>query len=153
MGSMGFISTVCPAKVTSGFVAFPEFPKFWGNYSRQSRARRLNLELHVHLRLGATVPRSALARSGYLELLRRRAMAPLQAQDIDGATGVLDAYGLQRGHLAEHLTELAVHLGVEDEFKLVDPKIKAALTRELNQGVHAMRVVLPAAKKRKGGPA
>eukprot|EP00929_Paragymnodinium_shiwhaense_P094966 TRINITY_DN5588_c0_g1_i1.p1 TRINITY_DN5588_c0_g1~~TRINITY_DN5588_c0_g1_i1.p1 ORF type:complete len:543 (-),score=185.83 TRINITY_DN5588_c0_g1_i1:397-2025(-) len=152
--SMGFISTVYPAKITHGFVPFPDFPKFLGNYSKQSRARRLALELHVFLRLGGTVSRRTLATSGYLSALLQKAVKPLQEEeDIDGAVAVLDAYGLQRGHLAEHLSELQSHLVEgEDAFKAVDPKVKAALTREMNTGGHAVRVVLPATKKRKGGP-
>lgn len=151
--SMGLISTVYPAYVTNGFVAFPEFPKFLGNYSKQSRALRLVLELHTHLKMFTTVRRKCLVRSGYLQRLHDKAISSLQREDIDEAVDVMDAYGLQRIHLAEHLPELMQHLSGEDEFKLVDPKVKASLTRELNTGSHAVRVVLPASKKRKaGGP-
>eukprot|EP00927_Polykrikos_kofoidii_P025070 TRINITY_DN22610_c0_g1_i1.p1 TRINITY_DN22610_c0_g1~~TRINITY_DN22610_c0_g1_i1.p1 ORF type:complete len:887 (+),score=159.86 TRINITY_DN22610_c0_g1_i1:72-2732(+) len=147
--AMGLVSTVLPAKVTNGFVAFPEFPKFLGNWSKQSRARRLCLELSMYFRLASTVSKNAIINSGYMHLLLRKAMRLLQEEDVDGAVAVLDAYGLQRSHLAEHLSELAEHLCGEDEFKLVDPKVKAALTRELNTGVHALRVVLPTSRKRR----
>merc|ERR1712216_599353 len=53
-------------------------------------------------------------------------------------------------HMAEHLAELRQHLGGEEGFKLVDSKVKAAMTRELNSGGgHAVRVA-PPTKKRKG---
>jgi hypothetical protein len=87
--------------------------------------------------------------SNYLHVLHRRAMSPLHQEDIDGTIEVLDAYGLQREHLSEHLEELRQHLGAEEEFKLVDSKIKAAMTREMNSGVHPVKVVLPGSKKRK----
>jgi len=51
--------------------------------------------------------------------------------------------------VAEHLSELVQHLTGEEDFKLVDPKVKAAMTREMNSGNHAVKVVLPAAKKRR----
>merc|ERR1712083_328613 len=38
----------------------------------------------------------------------------------------------------------------EDMFKLVDAKVKSAMTRELNTGVHAVKVMIPTGKKRKG---
>mmetsp|Transcript_28686 Transcript_28686/g.52242 ORF Transcript_28686/g.52242 Transcript_28686/m.52242 type:complete len:845 (-) Transcript_28686:94-2628(-) len=147
--SMGLISTVYPAYKTSGFVPFPEFPKFLGNYSRTSRMRRLSQELHAHLRLASSVPRRGMVTSDLLELLHSKVIKPLQEEDVDSAVVVLDAYGLQKDHLAEHLTEIRKGLGCEDEFKLIEPKIKAAMTREFNNGVHAVKVVLPASKKRK----
>ncbi|CAE8634727.1 unnamed protein product [Polarella glacialis] len=43
-----------------------------------------------------------------------------------------------------------LHLGGEDLFKIVDPKVKAAITREFNTGGHAVKVVIPSGgKKRK----
>mmetsp|Transcript_9555 Transcript_9555/g.21892 ORF Transcript_9555/g.21892 Transcript_9555/m.21892 type:complete len:816 (-) Transcript_9555:75-2522(-) len=147
--SMGLISTVYPAFKTSGFVPFPEFPKFLGNYSRTTRMRRLSQELHAHLRLSGSVRRRGLVTSDLLELLHSKVIKPLQEEDIDSAVVVLDAYGLQKEHLAEHLTEIRKSLGCEDEFKLIEPKIKAAMTREFNNGVHAVKVVLPTSKKRK----
>merc|ERR1712217_987355 len=70
---------------------------------------------------------------------------------IDTAVPILDAYGLRKEHLMEHLTELRQHLGQDDLFKIVDPKVKAAMTREFNNGSHAMKVVLPSKGKRKAG--
>merc|ERR1712066_1063598 len=67
--------------------------------------------------------------------------------------GVLDSYGLRKEHLIEHLTELRTHLGQEDQFKFVDPKVKAAITREFNSGAHAPKVMLPTSKKRKAAAA
>merc|ERR1711957_481148 len=72
---------------------------------------------------------------------------------VDQTAGVLDAYGLRKEHLTEHLTELRNHLGEIDYFKVVDSKVKAALTRELNSGSgHAAKVMIPT-KKRKTGAA
>jgi len=148
---MGLLSAVYPAYETNGFLGFPEFPKFLGNYSRISRAKRLCLELHALLRVSTAVGRTQLVRSNYLDVLRGRILQPLLREDTDAAVSMLDAYGLQREHVTEHLDELGKHLTGSEEggYKLVDPKVKAAMTRELNTGSHAVRVVLPKSKKRK----
>ena len=44
--------------------------------------------------------RNKLVSSNYLEVLNKRALEPLKCEDIDGTIAVLDAYGLQREHLA-----------------------------------------------------
>mmetsp|Transcript_113041 Transcript_113041/g.359152 ORF Transcript_113041/g.359152 Transcript_113041/m.359152 type:complete len:798 (+) Transcript_113041:38-2431(+) len=146
---MGLLSTIYPTFLTNGFVSFPEFPKFLGNYSKMSRARRLTSELHAFLKLSSDVEARGLASSGFLEVLFSRILKHLQDEDIIGATAIMDAYGLQRDHVAEHLNELMQHLNGEDAFKLVDPKIKSAMTREMNSGSHAVRVFLPPAKKKR----
>mmetsp|Transcript_56207 Transcript_56207/g.159539 ORF Transcript_56207/g.159539 Transcript_56207/m.159539 type:complete len:936 (+) Transcript_56207:19-2826(+) len=153
---IGLASCVYPAHITNGFLSFPSFPSFLGKYSTQSRMRRLCTELETHVRLFSTVSRGNLPTSGFADLLYRRAMRPL----VDGGpeavattAGVLDAYGLRKEHLVEHLTELRQHLGEEDLFKLIDPKVKAAVTREFNAGSHAVRVVIPTKGKRKGAGA
>merc|ERR1719446_2027788 len=71
---------------------------------------------------------------------------------IEQTMAVLDAYGLRKEHLTEHLTELRQHLGQDDLFKVVDPKVKAAMTREFNSGAHGVKVALPS-RKRKAGSA
>jgi len=151
---MGVVGAVYPAHITNGFVAFPGFPQFLGKYSTMSRTRRLTTELHAHLRMSGTVRGRSLLSSGYADLLYSRMVRPLlsskaPADVVEETFAVLDAYGLRREHLSEHLTELRQHLGAEDLFKLVDPKVKAALTREFNTGAHAVKVMLPASKKRK----
>lgn len=153
---MGLTGCVYPAHVTNGFVGFPSFPAFLGKYSTQSRMRRLCTELHAHLKLFASVSRGGLASSGYPALLYSRAMNPLLHGDSEGVAetaAALDAYGLRKEHLVEHLTEMRQHLGQEDLFKVVDPKVKAAMTREFNSGCHAVKVVLPKGNKRKAGSA
>lgn len=146
---MGLLGAIYPASLTNGFVSFPEFPKFLGNFSKMGRATRLCAELQAHLRLSSAVQTKTMVSSGYAERLYRNLMKPLQEDDVAGAAAVLDAYGLQREHLAEHLNELMQHATQMDEFKLVDPKVKAAMTREMNSGGHAVKVVLPASKKRR----
>jgi len=149
---VGLTSAVFPAHVTNGFLSFPSFPQFLGRYSTVSRARRLSCELQAHLQLSATVGRRGLTPSGYADLLYRKMVNPLLRGDPAGVSetvGVLDAYGLRKEHLQEHLTELRQHLGGEDLFKAVDSKVKAAITREFNSGSHAMRVVVPKGKKRR----
>jgi len=151
---VGVTSCVYPAFVTNGFVPFPSFPSFLGKYSTMSRSKRLAMELKAHLRLSTTMSSRHLLTSGYADLLYTRLVTPLMqgASDAVGQTiGILDAYGLRKEHLSEHLAELRQHLGQEDLFKAVDSKVKAAMTREFNSGSgHAMKVVLPSAKRRKG---
>jgi len=150
---LGLMSAVYPAHITNGFVAFPSFPQWLGKYSTQAKTKRLSQELHAPLQLSATVRTKALLTSGYLDLLYKKAVKPLLrgAEGIDDTIAILDAYGLQRQHLVEHLPELRQHLGQDDLFKLVDPKVKAAMTKELNTGGHAVKVALPMGKKRKAG--
>eukprot|EP00811_Abedinium_folium_P028811 NODE_448_length_3040_cov_8.023687.p1 GENE.NODE_448_length_3040_cov_8.023687~~NODE_448_length_3040_cov_8.023687.p1 ORF type:complete len:918 (+),score=340.15 NODE_448_length_3040_cov_8.023687:357-2756(+) len=150
---MGLVGCVFPAHITNGFIAFPNFPSFLGKYSTMTRTRRLATELQTILRLSSTVNCRQLATSGYTDLLYKRLMDPLMSGDLDGVSrtvGVLDKHGLRKDHLIEHLTDLRQHLGGEDLFKIVDPKVKAAMTREFNSGSHAIKVNLPT-KKRKAG--
>lgn len=147
--NMGLFSTVIPASITNGFISFPEFPKFLGNYSKMGRGFRLKHELHAHLRLFSVVKSRSLVQSGFAEVLFRTLLNKLEAQDVASCVDILDAYGLQREHLAEHLNELQQHLSGEDAFKLVDPKMKSAMTREMNSGSHMVKVFLPPSKKRK----
>ena len=148
-------SAVYPAHVTNGFVAFPNFPAFLGKYSTQSKMSRLATELQTHLKLTAHVSRWNLASSGFAELLYKRCVRPLmQDEDADvmETVNLLDAYGLRKEHLMEHLTEMREHLGEEDLFKLVDPKVKAAMTREFNTGGRAVKVMLPSGGKKRRAP-
>lgn len=151
----GVLGAVYPAQVTNGFVAFPSFPQFLGKYSTMSKTRRLSTELHTHLQLTATVRGRSILSSGYGDLLYTRMLRPLMSGNPDGikeTLAVLDAYGLRKEHLTEHLTELRQHLGQDDLFKVVDAKVKAAMTREFNSGAHGVKVALPT-KKRKAGSA
>merc|ERR1719460_3344797 len=120
-----------------------------------SKTRRLTNELQAHLRLTATVRGRSVLSSGYGDLLYNKMLRPLLSGDperISETLAVLDAYGLRKEHLTEHLTELRQHLGLDDLFKMVDPKVKAAMTREFNSGAHGVKVALPS-KKRKVGSA
>eukprot|EP00747_Dinoflagellata_sp_TGD_P063421 gnl/TRDRNA2_/TRDRNA2_153437_c5_seq3.p1 gnl/TRDRNA2_/TRDRNA2_153437_c5~~gnl/TRDRNA2_/TRDRNA2_153437_c5_seq3.p1 ORF type:complete len:913 (+),score=207.98 gnl/TRDRNA2_/TRDRNA2_153437_c5_seq3:54-2741(+) len=148
---LGVLGAVYPAQVTNGFLPFPSFPQFLGKFSNMQRMRRLATELQSHLQIASNVKRSHLLTSGYADLLYRKAITPLQRNDsaegVHQTFAVLDAYGLRREHLSEHLTELRQHLGGDDLFKTVDSKVKAALTRESNS--HAAKVVIPVGKKRK----
>eukprot|EP00927_Polykrikos_kofoidii_P029760 TRINITY_DN25672_c0_g1_i1.p1 TRINITY_DN25672_c0_g1~~TRINITY_DN25672_c0_g1_i1.p1 ORF type:complete len:935 (-),score=184.64 TRINITY_DN25672_c0_g1_i1:525-3281(-) len=151
---LGICGAVYPAHVTNGMIAFPSFPQFLGKYSTQSKTRRLCTELASFVRLGGTVRKRGLVTSGYTDLLYRRAVDPLlnsnsASEAVEASVAVLDAYGFQRDHLTEHLTELRQHLCGDDMFKQVDPRVKASVTREMNSGSHAPRVVIPAGKRRK----
>lgn len=150
---LGVLSCVYPAHTVNGFVAFPSFPSFLGKYSSMTRMRRLATEMQAHLKLTSTASRGTLTTSGYVDLLYKKLIDPLLAADTDAiqkTVGMLDSYGLRKEHLIEHLTEFRQHLGGEDLFKVVDPKIKSAMTREFNTGCHAVKVVIPKGKKRKG---
>eukprot|EP00931_Biecheleriopsis_adriatica_P089853 TRINITY_DN63928_c0_g1_i1.p1 TRINITY_DN63928_c0_g1~~TRINITY_DN63928_c0_g1_i1.p1 ORF type:complete len:775 (-),score=197.00 TRINITY_DN63928_c0_g1_i1:108-2186(-) len=154
---LGVLSAVFPAYLTNGFVAFPGFPAFLGKYSTQSRMRRLVTELQTHLRLSSTASRQSLPTSGYVDLMYKKLMNPLlkgESEAVLDTVAILDTYGLRKEHLVEHLTELRQHLGGDDLFKAVDPKVKAAMTREFNTGGHAIKVVIPSGgKKRKASAA
>jgi len=125
-----------------------------------SKMRRFSTELQAHLRLTSTVGSKDLLSSGYADLLYMRAMQPLLHGGSDAASktaAVLDTYGLQKEHLSEHLSELRQHIGGQDLFKSIDSKVKAGLTRELNSGNHACKIMLPTSKRRRastdgGGP-
>eukprot|EP00933_Yihiella_yeosuensis_P040860 TRINITY_DN35266_c0_g1_i1.p1 TRINITY_DN35266_c0_g1~~TRINITY_DN35266_c0_g1_i1.p1 ORF type:complete len:818 (-),score=211.02 TRINITY_DN35266_c0_g1_i1:195-2363(-) len=149
---LAILSAVYPAYLTNGFVSFPSFPAFLGKYSTQSRMRRLATELQTHLRLTSTASRASLTTTGFSDLLYRKMLSPLlrgNPEAVLDTVAVLDAYGLRKEHLQEHLSELRTHLGGDDLFKVVDPKVKAAMTREFNTGHHAVKVVLPKGTKRK----
>ena len=142
------VSCAYPAYVTNGPLVHPAFPAALGKTSSLSKSRRLLMELQTHLRLSSTVSGKALMTSSYADLLYRRLAEPLKENNVKEVVGLLDAYGLRRDHLVEHLTDLRLHLGCQDMFKQVDAKVKAALTRELNTGSHAVKVVLPSKRRR-----
>ncbi|CAK9052979.1 unnamed protein product [Durusdinium trenchii] len=144
----GVVSCAYPAFVSNGMLGYPSFPAALGKMSSLSKSRRQMMDLQMHLRLSSTVYGQAMISSSYAELLYRRLVEPLKENDIKEAVGRLDAYGLRREHLVEHLTELRQHLGCQDMFKQVDAKVKSALTRELNTGKHAVKVVLPSKRRR-----
>eukprot|EP00439_Symbiodinium_sp_Y106_P034671 s3244_g4.t1 len=95
--------------------------------------------IQTHIRLAGTADRKALVTSSYMDLMYKRLVQPLQRAEIQSVVSLLDAYGLRKEHMLEHLTELRQPLGCQDLFKQVDAKVKAALTRELNSGRHAVR--------------
>jgi len=110
---LGLFSAVYPAYLTNGFVGFPSFPAFLGKYSTQTRMRRLATELQTHLRLSSTASRSSLTTSPYADLLYEKLIRPLlfpkndaPAEAVKHTVKLLDAYGLRKEHLIEHLTEL-----------------------------------------------
>mmetsp|Transcript_2489 Transcript_2489/g.5441 ORF Transcript_2489/g.5441 Transcript_2489/m.5441 type:complete len:895 (-) Transcript_2489:132-2816(-) len=151
--AVGLASCVYPAQVTNGFLTFPSFPAYLGKYSTMSKTRRLCKELTTHVKQTSAASSRSLMRSGFTDLLYSKLVAPLQSGAPDAVSrtaGLLDAYGLQKDHLLEHLTELRGHLGQEDGFKQVDSKVKAALTREFNSGSHAAKVVIPKRKQKSG---
>jgi len=97
-----------------------------------------------------------LLTSGYADLLYKKLMRPLmkgETEAVKETASILDAYGLTKEHLQEHLTELRGHLGSDDLFKLVDPRVKAAMTKEFNNGSHMSKVHLGTKGKRKNGTA
>mmetsp|Transcript_117308 Transcript_117308/g.215912 ORF Transcript_117308/g.215912 Transcript_117308/m.215912 type:complete len:897 (+) Transcript_117308:45-2735(+) len=149
---VGVTGAVYPTHVTNGFIPYPSFPSFLGKYSTMSRSQRLTTELHAHLKLSGTVRGRAIWTSGYGDVLYSKMVRPLlsgKPEAVKETFAVLDAYGLSKDHLSEHLTDLRQHLGAEDLFKRVDSKVKAAMTRESNSGAHAVKVSLPSSKKRK----
>lgn len=142
------VACAYPTFVTRGSLAYPSFPSIMGKMSSQSKSRRLISELQTHIRLAGTADRKALVTSSYMDLMYKRLVQPLQRAELQSVVSLLDAYGLRKEHMVEHLTELRQPLGCQDLFKQVDAKVKAALTRELNSGRHAVRV-LPTAKRRR----
>mmetsp|Transcript_51976 Transcript_51976/g.96173 ORF Transcript_51976/g.96173 Transcript_51976/m.96173 type:complete len:892 (-) Transcript_51976:2-2677(-) len=149
--SLGLASCVYPAQVTNGFVAFPSFPAFLGKYSTMTKTRRLCKEFTAHVKQSTGASSRTLMKSGFNDLLYDRLVSPLRSGGPDAVSktaATLDAYGLPKEHLLEHLTELRSHLGLEDAFKMVDSRVKAALTREFTTA-HAPKVVIPKRKQRR----
>jgi len=157
---IGIASAAYPTFITNGSLQFTSFPAYLGKYSHMSKMRRFTIELQAHLRLTSTVSSKDLLSSGYADLLYIRLMQPLLHGENDAASKtatLLDTYGLRKEHLSEHLPELRQHTGGQDLFKSIDPKVKASLTRELNSGGHACKIMLPTSKRRRastggGGP-
>jgi hypothetical protein len=157
---IGIASVAYPTFITNGSMQSPSFPAYLGKYSHMSKMRRFSTELQAHLRLTSTVSSKDLLSSGYADLLYMRLMQPLLHGTNDAASktaAVLDTYGLRKEHLSEHLSELRQHTGGQDLFKSIDSKVKAGLTRELNSGSHACKIMLPTSKRRRastdgGGP-
>jgi len=157
---IGIASVAYPTFITNGSMQSPSFPAYLGKYSHMSKMRRFSTELQAHLRLTSTVGSKDLLSSGYADLLYMRLMQPLLHGTNDAASktaAVLDTYGLRKEHLSEHLSELRQHTGGQDLFKSIDSKVKAGLTRELNSGSHACKIMLPTSKRRRantdgGGP-
>jgi len=157
---IGVASAAYPTFITNGSLQFPSFPAYLGKYSHMSKMRRFSTELQAHLRLTSTVGSKDLLSSGYADLLYMRLIQPLLHGGSDAASktaAMLDTYGLQKEHLSEHLSELRQHTGGQDLFKSIDSKVKAGLTRELNSGSHACKIMLPTSKRRRastdgGGP-
>eukprot|EP00405_Crypthecodinium_cohnii_P045267 CAMPEP_0206579160 /NCGR_PEP_ID=MMETSP0325_2-20121206/32390_1 /ASSEMBLY_ACC=CAM_ASM_000347 /TAXON_ID=2866 /ORGANISM="Crypthecodinium cohnii, Strain Seligo" /LENGTH=922 /DNA_ID=CAMNT_0054084931 /DNA_START=50 /DNA_END=2818 /DNA_ORIENTATION=+ len=149
---VGLIGCVYPTFITNGFVPFPNFPSFLGKYSTIGKSKRLMGELQAHLKLSTSVSSRQLLTSGYTNMLYDRLMAPLvqgAPEAVKDTASLLDLYGLRKEHLNEHLSELRQFLGQKNLFVSLDPKVKAAMTREFNSGSHAMKVVLPSAKRRR----
>jgi len=157
---IGLASAAYPTFITHGSMQSPSFPAYLGKYSHISKMRRFSTELQAHLRLTSTVSSKDLLSSGYADLLYMRLMQPLLQGGNEAASktaAVLDTYGLRKEHLSEHLSELRQHTGGQDLFKSIDSKVKAGLTRELNSGSHACKIMLPTSKRRRavaggGGP-
>mmetsp|Transcript_29051 Transcript_29051/g.67332 ORF Transcript_29051/g.67332 Transcript_29051/m.67332 type:complete len:777 (+) Transcript_29051:27-2357(+) len=141
------VACAYPTYVSNGLLAYPSFPTAMGKVSQLSKSRRLVSELQAHTRMAGTADRKAMVVSPYVDLLYQRLVKPLHQAQVQSMVQVLDVYGLQKEHV-EHLTELRQHLGCQDLFKQVDAKVKAALTRELNSGRHAPKVVLPSKRRR-----
>eukprot|EP00435_Cladocopium_sp_Y103_P050015 s1358_g15.t1 len=111
------VSCAYPAYVTNGTLGYPGFPAALGKMSSLSKSRRLLMELQTHLRLSSTVSGQEVMTSSYADLLYRRLLEPLKQNNVKEVVGLLDAYGLRREHLVEHLTELRQHLGCQDARK------------------------------------
>eukprot|EP00405_Crypthecodinium_cohnii_P032267 CAMPEP_0206522782 /NCGR_PEP_ID=MMETSP0324_2-20121206/67191_1 /ASSEMBLY_ACC=CAM_ASM_000836 /TAXON_ID=2866 /ORGANISM="Crypthecodinium cohnii, Strain Seligo" /LENGTH=462 /DNA_ID=CAMNT_0054017019 /DNA_START=16 /DNA_END=1406 /DNA_ORIENTATION=- len=114
--------------------------------SQTTQFRAKNHPSAVHNDAGATLGLFWLQRC----LAQQDFANPTDEEDIAGTAAMLDTYGLQREHVVEHLDELTAHLTGNSEYKLLDTKIKAAMTREMNSGSHAVRVFLPTVKRRRG---
>jgi replication factor C subunit 1 len=123
------------------------FPLWLGKNSSCGKRSRLLAELGLHISAEVSGGREAI-RLDYFDPLRTRLMSPLIARDAtDNTAGaaakaiaMLDQYGLSSSDLMETMIEVSFShddSGIFIDYaKRIDPKVKAAFTREYKKISH-----------------
>ncbi|KAJ0181428.1 hypothetical protein K1T71_003513 [Dendrolimus kikuchii] len=144
-------SSVIPGHALSGHVAGQiQFPGWLGKNSRANKMHRLCQEIHAHTRLSTTGSKSSIFLD-YATHLRDAILNPLindKTEGIDKSLEVLESYHLLREDL-ESLVELSLWPGQRNPTVLVDPKVKAAMTRTYNKKATALPYAPGAVKRGK----
>lgn len=133
-------SSVLPGQAMAGRVAGQiQFPGWLGKNSRATKLRRMCQDIHAHTRLSTSGSKSSIFLD-YSAHLRDAITGPLIKQRSDGiarSMEVLEAYHLLRDDL-DSLTELSLWPGQSNPMVLIDPKVKAAMTRTYNKSASAL---------------
>ncbi|XP_045760697.1 replication factor C subunit 1 [Maniola jurtina] len=145
-------SSVMPGHFMEGHIAGQiQFPGWLGKNSRATKMRRLAQEIHAHTRLSTTGSKSSIFLD-YSTHLRDAILDPLikdKSEGIDQSLRALESYNLLREDL-DSLVELSLWPERRNPTVLIDPKVKAALTRTYNKTASALPYVPAAFKKGRG---
>ncbi|XP_023954959.2 replication factor C subunit 1 [Bicyclus anynana] len=145
-------SSVIPGQEMEGHVAGQiQFPGWLGKNSRANKMRRLAQEIHAHTRLSTSGSKSSIYLD-YSTHLRDAILTPLIRDKTDGveqSLKVLESYNLLREDL-DSLVELSLWPEMRNPTVLIDPKVKAALTRTYNKTASALPYAPGAVKKGRG---
>jgi replication factor C subunit 1 len=145
------MSSVAPAFACNNLLAFPEFPAYLGKLSTTNKNIRLAREFKTMM--GQRISSREVAKSGLVEVVYRRVMAEIKSGNIESVVALFNELEIPKDALTEHMTELRCLPAQIDEYKDVDSKVKAALTRAYNASAQRLRVPPAdfAATKRSGG--
>ncbi|XP_075980785.1 germ line transcription factor 1 [Anticarsia gemmatalis] len=145
-------SSVIPGNELSGYMSGQiQFPGWLGKNSRATKMKRLCQEIHAHTRLSTSGSKSSIYLD-YAAHIRDAIVNPLIKDRTDGITqslDVLESYHLLREDL-DSLVELSVWPGQRNPTVLIDPKVKAAMTRTYNKKATALPYAPGAVKRGRG---
>lgn len=146
-------ASVIPGHEMSGHMTGQiQFPGWLGKNSRTTKMRRLCQEIHGHTRLSTSGSKSSIYLD-YASHLRDAIVNPLIKDKADGITQsleVLQSYNLLREDM-DSLVELSVWPGQRNPTILIDPKVKAAMTRTYNKKAAALPYAPGTVRKGRGG--
>lgn len=135
--------------IARGGIGMPGFPEWLGKYSTKTRKQRLTTELAMHMSLAYSGSFESL-RLHYVPVLRGMLLHSLLTNEADGvneAIQLLDAYGLSKDDFMENMKELQI--GPSTAYDKIDSKTKAALTREFNKTAHKSQALVHSAQATK----
>ncbi|XP_039765625.1 replication factor C subunit 1 isoform X2 [Pararge aegeria] len=145
-------SSVIPGQFMEGHIAGQiQFPGWLGKNSRANKMRRLAQEIHAHTRLSTSGSKSSIFLD-YSTHIRDAILNPLikdKTEGIEQSLRVLESYNLLREDL-DSLVELSLWPEKRNPIVLIEPKVKAALTRTYNKTASALPYAPVAVKKGRG---
>jgi len=135
MGHVAAIGTIYPSFLTSaeGAAIRPSFPGWLQKRGNMTKGVRLAQEMYSHIKPFTSCSRKDLTVSGYLDLLHRRLLRPLNAGDAKGCAALLHSYGLTREFFTDQAPALRNPLNLDDAYKRVDGRARNQLLSELNE--------------------